>query len=149
MIWFHVQKQFFMKLRSKLSYFEYFLPKLRLESRHIENISASISWKPGVRCPTGYDYLNHSWFSLQYLEKNVRIIAEIGYHPFLLILFQFFVSLRAGWSEDRIPEEVNCLHLSSPALRSIQPRIQWYRLIRGGKVAGVWRWSSTPIQHWG
>ena len=79
-------------------------------------------------------------------RKNARIIAEIGYYPFLLILSQFFVSLRAGWSEDRIPEEVNCLHLSSPALGSIQPRIQWYRLIRWGKVAGVWRWSSTEVK---
>jgi len=37
-------------------------------------------------------------------------------------------------------------HSSRPALGPIQPPIQWIMgLFPGGKAAGAWRWSPTPI----
>jgi len=36
------------------------------------------------------------------------------------------------------------LHLSRPALRPTQPPIRWVPGLSWGKVAGAWRWPSTP-----
>jgi hypothetical protein len=82
------------------------------------------------------------------VTKHSYHVRKIKLHS-ILDGSRYSESLKVGRFGDRIPvgsRDFFCPHLSSPALRFTQPRVQWVPgLFPPDKVARVWWWPHTPV----